>query len=199
MEMLPRVFRNEGPGFWGLPVIPLAAPVPPCTPSIKHGSDSNETFLEGLRTLLSKANCKLTVCSEQDTRSDRWIQVGTPGHRSITAWLGQHLERQRMEQGTGTEAQGTLSGVARTGTMPGEPGLAPRTLGDTGTGSSSGQGPRGAGQEGPIARGTPVREGRTLGGHCMGDPIAKGTGGTLPFAEGSLWCLGRGTHGTPRE
>ncbi|NXT97195.1 PADI1 deiminase, partial [Buphagus erythrorhynchus] len=42
--------------------------------SIKQGSDSNEAFLEGLRVLLSKANCKLTVCSEQDTRSDRWIQ-----------------------------------------------------------------------------------------------------------------------------
>uniref|UniRef100_A0A8D2P131 protein-arginine deiminase n=1 Tax=Zosterops lateralis melanops TaxID=1220523 RepID=A0A8D2P131_ZOSLA len=42
--------------------------------SIKQGSDSNEAFLEGLRTLLRKANCKLTVCSEQDTRSDRWIQ-----------------------------------------------------------------------------------------------------------------------------
>ncbi|NWS93214.1 PADI1 deiminase, partial [Toxostoma redivivum] len=42
--------------------------------SIKQGSDSNEAFLAGLRALLSKANCKLTVCSEQDTRSDRWIQ-----------------------------------------------------------------------------------------------------------------------------
>ncbi|NXB69815.1 PADI1 deiminase, partial [Donacobius atricapilla] len=42
--------------------------------SIKQGSDSNNTFLEGLRALLRKANCKLTVCSEQDTRSDRWIQ-----------------------------------------------------------------------------------------------------------------------------
>ncbi|NWX56408.1 PADI1 deiminase, partial [Promerops cafer] len=42
--------------------------------SIKQGSDSNEAFLEGLRALLRKANCKLTVCSEQDTRSDRWIQ-----------------------------------------------------------------------------------------------------------------------------
>ncbi|XP_030145238.3 protein-arginine deiminase type-1-like [Taeniopygia guttata] len=42
--------------------------------SIKQGSDSNEAFLEGLRALLRKANCKLTVCAEQDTRSDRWIQ-----------------------------------------------------------------------------------------------------------------------------
>ncbi|NXG03625.1 PADI1 deiminase, partial [Sakesphorus luctuosus] len=42
--------------------------------SIKQGSDSNEAFLEGLRVLLRKANCKLTICSEQDTRSDRWIQ-----------------------------------------------------------------------------------------------------------------------------
>ncbi|XP_068027656.1 LOW QUALITY PROTEIN: protein-arginine deiminase type-1-like [Anomalospiza imberbis] len=42
--------------------------------SIKQGSDSNEVFLEGLRALLRKANCKLTVCGEQDTRSDRWIQ-----------------------------------------------------------------------------------------------------------------------------
>ncbi|NXE99705.1 PADI1 deiminase, partial [Menura novaehollandiae] len=42
--------------------------------SIKQGLDSNEAFLEGLRALLRKANCKLTVCSELDTRSDRWIQ-----------------------------------------------------------------------------------------------------------------------------
>ncbi|NXC33576.1 PADI1 deiminase, partial [Campylorhamphus procurvoides] len=42
--------------------------------SIKQGSDSNEAFLEGLKVLLRKANCKLTICSEQDTRSDRWIQ-----------------------------------------------------------------------------------------------------------------------------
>ncbi|NXR53746.1 PADI1 deiminase, partial [Hippolais icterina] len=42
--------------------------------SIKQGSDSNAAFLEGLQALLRKANCKLTVCSEQDTRSDRWIQ-----------------------------------------------------------------------------------------------------------------------------
>ncbi|NXG17811.1 PADI1 deiminase, partial [Grallaria varia] len=42
--------------------------------SIKRGSESNEAFLEGLKALLKKANCKLTICSEQDTRSDRWIQ-----------------------------------------------------------------------------------------------------------------------------
>ncbi|XP_027523871.1 protein-arginine deiminase type-1-like [Corapipo altera] len=42
--------------------------------SIKQGSDSNEAFLEGIKVLLKKANCKLTICSEQDTRSDRWIQ-----------------------------------------------------------------------------------------------------------------------------
>ncbi|XP_010199043.2 protein-arginine deiminase type-1 [Colius striatus] len=42
--------------------------------SIQWGSDSNEVFLEGLRLLLKKANCKLTICSEVETRSDRWIQ-----------------------------------------------------------------------------------------------------------------------------
>ncbi|KAK2526734.1 hypothetical protein Q9966_010578 [Columba livia] len=42
--------------------------------SIQQGSDSNEAFLEGLRALLKKANCKLTICSEVETRSDRWIQ-----------------------------------------------------------------------------------------------------------------------------
>ncbi|XP_054031794.1 protein-arginine deiminase type-1 [Dryobates pubescens] len=42
--------------------------------SIQWGSDSNEVFLEGLRALLRKANCKLTICSEVETRSDRWIQ-----------------------------------------------------------------------------------------------------------------------------
>ncbi|NWV00859.1 PADI1 deiminase, partial [Upupa epops] len=42
--------------------------------SIQWGSDSNEVFLEGLRALLKKANCKLTICSEVETRSDRWIQ-----------------------------------------------------------------------------------------------------------------------------
>ncbi|NWU38624.1 PADI1 deiminase, partial [Hylia prasina] len=77
-HMPPSVFRDEeraaGSMFWGLPAAPPAAPVPPCPPSIKQGSDSNEAFLEGLRALLRKANCKLTVCSEQDTRSDRWIQ-----------------------------------------------------------------------------------------------------------------------------
>ncbi|NWT48025.1 PADI1 deiminase, partial [Chroicocephalus maculipennis] len=35
---------------------------------------SNEAFLEGLKVLLRKANCKLTICSEVETRSDRWIQ-----------------------------------------------------------------------------------------------------------------------------
>ncbi|KAJ7422273.1 hypothetical protein WISP_38614 [Willisornis vidua] len=50
----------------------------PSACSIKQGSDSNEAFLEGLRVLLRKANCKLTICSEQDTRSDRWIQVIHP-------------------------------------------------------------------------------------------------------------------------
>uniref|UniRef100_UPI0012932418 protein RCC2 n=1 Tax=Lonchura striata TaxID=40157 RepID=UPI0012932418 len=50
--------------------------------SIKQGSDSNEAFLEGLRALLRKANCKLTVCAEQDTRSDRWIQGGSSGGSS---------------------------------------------------------------------------------------------------------------------
>ncbi|NXX52242.1 PADI1 deiminase, partial [Scopus umbretta] len=42
--------------------------------SIQQGSDSNEVFLEGLQALLKKANCKLTICSEVETRSDRWIQ-----------------------------------------------------------------------------------------------------------------------------
>ncbi|NXS43566.1 PADI4 deiminase, partial [Balaeniceps rex] len=42
--------------------------------SIRRGSDPNEVFLEGLRALLRKANCKLTICSEVDSRSDRWIQ-----------------------------------------------------------------------------------------------------------------------------
>uniref|UniRef100_A0A663NCD9 protein-arginine deiminase n=1 Tax=Athene cunicularia TaxID=194338 RepID=A0A663NCD9_ATHCN len=42
--------------------------------SIQRGSDSNEVFLEGLQVLLKKANCKLTICSEVETRSDRWIQ-----------------------------------------------------------------------------------------------------------------------------
>ncbi|XP_064027820.1 protein-arginine deiminase type-1-like [Pogoniulus pusillus] len=42
--------------------------------SIQWGSEPNEVFLEGLRGLLRKANCKLTICSEPETRSDRWIQ-----------------------------------------------------------------------------------------------------------------------------
>ncbi|NXD31470.1 PADI1 deiminase, partial [Spelaeornis formosus] len=42
--------------------------------SIKQGPDSNDAFLEGLRALLRRANCKLTVCSELETRGDRWIQ-----------------------------------------------------------------------------------------------------------------------------
>nr|XP_009926701.1 PREDICTED: protein-arginine deiminase type-1-like [Haliaeetus albicilla] len=42
--------------------------------SIQRGSDTNEVFLEGLQVLLQKANCKLTICSEVETRSDRWIQ-----------------------------------------------------------------------------------------------------------------------------
>ncbi|XP_072739917.1 protein-arginine deiminase type-1-like [Ciconia boyciana] len=42
--------------------------------SIQQGSDSNKVFLEGLQVLMKKANCKLTICSEVETRSDRWIQ-----------------------------------------------------------------------------------------------------------------------------
>ncbi|NXG64110.1 PADI1 deiminase, partial [Hemiprocne comata] len=42
--------------------------------SIQKGPDPNEVFLEGLQVLLRKANCKLTICSEMETRSDRWIQ-----------------------------------------------------------------------------------------------------------------------------
>ncbi|XP_068018833.1 LOW QUALITY PROTEIN: protein-arginine deiminase type-1-like [Melanerpes formicivorus] len=52
----------------------LAAFALPSLSSIQWGSDSNEVFLEGLRALLRKANCKLTICSEVETRSDRWIQ-----------------------------------------------------------------------------------------------------------------------------
>lgn len=150
----------------GAPRDPPRSPGPPCTPSIKQGSDSNEAFLEGLRALLSKANCKLTVCSEQDTRSDRWIQVGTPGHSSVTPWLGQRLECQGMEQGTGTEAQGMLSGVARTRTMPGEPWLAPGTLGE-----HRDRDPVGLDRRGPLPGGDPSEggdPGGTLheGPHC---------------------------------
>ncbi|NXJ72231.1 PADI1 deiminase, partial [Rostratula benghalensis] len=42
--------------------------------SIEQGPDANQVFLEGLKVLLRKANCKLTICSEVETRSDRWIQ-----------------------------------------------------------------------------------------------------------------------------
>ncbi|XP_040389366.1 protein-arginine deiminase type-1-like isoform X1 [Cygnus olor] len=42
--------------------------------SIKRGINSNEVFLEELQALLRKANCKLTICSEVESRSDRWIQ-----------------------------------------------------------------------------------------------------------------------------
>ncbi|XP_021230299.1 protein-arginine deiminase type-1-like [Numida meleagris] len=42
--------------------------------SIKRGINSNEVFLEELQALLRKANCKMTICSEVESRSDRWIQ-----------------------------------------------------------------------------------------------------------------------------
>uniref|UniRef100_A0A8B9ZJR8 protein-arginine deiminase n=1 Tax=Anas platyrhynchos TaxID=8839 RepID=A0A8B9ZJR8_ANAPL len=42
--------------------------------SIKRGINSNDVFLEQLQALLRKANCKLTICSEVESRSDRWIQ-----------------------------------------------------------------------------------------------------------------------------
>ncbi|KGL77067.1 Protein-arginine deiminase type-1, partial [Tinamus guttatus] len=42
--------------------------------SINKGITSNDVFLEGLQVLMRKANCKLTVCSEVESRSDRWIQ-----------------------------------------------------------------------------------------------------------------------------
>ncbi|KAM8796348.1 protein-arginine deiminase type-1-like [Eudromia elegans] len=42
--------------------------------SIDKGITSNEVFLEGLQVLMRKANCKLTICSEVESRSDRWIQ-----------------------------------------------------------------------------------------------------------------------------
>ncbi|NXL85254.1 PADI1 deiminase, partial [Alectura lathami] len=42
--------------------------------SIKRGVNSNEVFLAELQALLRKANCKLTICSEVESRSDRWIQ-----------------------------------------------------------------------------------------------------------------------------
>lgn len=67
----------HGSGLEGLLVIPptLQHFAPSSPSSIQQGSDSNEVFLEGLRALLKKANCKLTICSEAETRSDRWIQV----------------------------------------------------------------------------------------------------------------------------
>ncbi|XP_025974760.2 protein-arginine deiminase type-1-like [Dromaius novaehollandiae] len=42
--------------------------------SIKKGITCNDVFLEGLQVLLRRASCKLTICSEVETRSDRWIQ-----------------------------------------------------------------------------------------------------------------------------
>ncbi|XP_068771682.1 protein-arginine deiminase type-1 [Struthio camelus] len=42
--------------------------------SIEKGINSNDVFLEGLQVLLRKANCKLTICSDVESRSDRWIQ-----------------------------------------------------------------------------------------------------------------------------
>uniref|UniRef100_A0A8C3SC44 protein-arginine deiminase n=1 Tax=Chelydra serpentina TaxID=8475 RepID=A0A8C3SC44_CHESE len=38
-------------------------------------SNPNGDFLEALRALVRKANCKLTVCPEAENQRDRWIQV----------------------------------------------------------------------------------------------------------------------------
>ncbi|XP_074874228.1 protein-arginine deiminase type-1-like [Carettochelys insculpta] len=42
--------------------------------SIETDSNPNGDFLEALRALVRKANCKLTICPEVDNRHDRWIQ-----------------------------------------------------------------------------------------------------------------------------
>ncbi|XP_044851995.1 protein-arginine deiminase type-1-like [Mauremys mutica] len=42
--------------------------------SIERGSNPNGDFLEAMRALVRKANCKLTVCPEVENRRDRWIQ-----------------------------------------------------------------------------------------------------------------------------
>ncbi|CAM2104372.1 unnamed protein product [Caretta caretta] len=42
--------------------------------SMERDSNPNGDFLEALRALVRKANCKLTVCPEVENRHDRWIQ-----------------------------------------------------------------------------------------------------------------------------
>ncbi|XP_050787284.1 protein-arginine deiminase type-3-like [Gopherus flavomarginatus] len=42
--------------------------------SMERGSNPNGDFLEAMRALVRKANCKLTVCPEVENRRDRWIQ-----------------------------------------------------------------------------------------------------------------------------
>uniref|UniRef100_A0ABM5ENX8 Protein-arginine deiminase n=1 Tax=Pogona vitticeps TaxID=103695 RepID=A0ABM5ENX8_9SAUR len=42
--------------------------------SIKKGDFPNEKFLEAIKVLAKKANCKLTICPEIENRGDRWIQ-----------------------------------------------------------------------------------------------------------------------------
>lgn len=62
-------------GMRGLLCSLLTAFAPSSPSSIKRGINSNDVFLEQLQALLRKANCKLTICSEVESRSDRWIQV----------------------------------------------------------------------------------------------------------------------------
>uniref|UniRef100_A0A8C6Y788 protein-arginine deiminase n=1 Tax=Naja naja TaxID=35670 RepID=A0A8C6Y788_NAJNA len=42
--------------------------------SIEKGVNSNGKFLEAIKLLARKANCKLTICPEVENRGDRWIQ-----------------------------------------------------------------------------------------------------------------------------
>ncbi|ETE59254.1 Protein-arginine deiminase type-1, partial [Ophiophagus hannah] len=42
--------------------------------SIEKGINSNGKFLEAIKLLARKANCKLTICPEVENRGDRWIQ-----------------------------------------------------------------------------------------------------------------------------
>ncbi|XP_070615552.1 protein-arginine deiminase type-1-like [Erythrolamprus reginae] len=42
--------------------------------SIEKGIHSNGNFLEAIKLLARKANCKLTICPEIEHRGDRWIQ-----------------------------------------------------------------------------------------------------------------------------
>ncbi|XP_053864811.1 protein-arginine deiminase type-1-like [Malaclemys terrapin pileata] len=42
--------------------------------SMERDSNSNADFLEAMRALVRKANCKLTICPEVENQHDRWIQ-----------------------------------------------------------------------------------------------------------------------------